>query len=164
MKHQNPILNNLEKIVVNVGVGKLRAQSQFDEKVLPEVIKELTSITGQAPAVRKAKKSIAGFKTREGDTIGLQVTLRRARMADFFTKVIATALPRVKDFRGIEQGTMDEKGNLNIGFREHVVFPEIIPEKSKINFGMQVTIVPRVRGKEKARALYQSLGVPLKKK
>lgn len=153
----------LSKIVVNVGVGKLRGQNaQFDEKALPELMNELALITGQRPAPRQAKKSIAGFKTRTGDVIGLQVTLRGKRMQDFFTRIVRIVLPRVKDFRGLDLKNIDHAGNLNIGFREQYVFPEINVEKSKVHFGLQVTIVPTTKNREQAIAFYRSAGVPLK--
>jgi len=151
----------LLKIVVNAGVGKLRSMQQFDDKVLPEIQKEIATITGQKPAERKAKKSIATFKVREGEVVGLQVTLRKQRMHDFFTKVVHIVLPRVKDFRGLALSNVDHDGNLNFGFRDQLVFPEINPEKSKVAFGIQVTVVPKIRDREKAIALYRSLGVPL---
>jgi len=157
------IKQHIEKIVVNIGIGKLTQRAQFKDKVLPEVIKELSIITGQKPAPRQAKKPIANFKTRTGDTIGLQVTLRGARMEDFFKKLIHLALPRVKDFRGISIDNIDEHGNLNIGFREQYVFPEINIDHSTVNFGLQVTIVPKIKNRAKVIDFYKSSGVPLKK-
>ncbi|MDI6734054.1 MAG: 50S ribosomal protein L5 [Patescibacteria group bacterium] len=154
--------NKLGKIVVNIGVGKMRNQTQFEEKILPEIMKELSVITGQKPATRAAKKSIAGFKTRTGDIIGLKVTLRRRRMEDFFTRLIRVVLPRVKDFRGIDLKNIDEHGQLNIGFREQYVFPEIMIEKSRMNFGLQVTLVPIIKNRQTAIDFYRSVGVPLK--
>lgn len=156
-------LENLEKIVVNVGLGKMRNLTQFEEKLLPEVIKEISVITGQKPAVRRAKKSIAGFKTRTGDIIGLQTTLRGKRMKDFLARLINIVFPRVKDFRGIDLKNIDGGGNLNVGFKEQSAFPEINIEASKVNFGLQVTVVPKLRKREKAIELYRSLGLPLKK-
>lgn len=155
--------NNLEKIVVNVGVGRMRAFPQFDEKVLPAIAEELSMITGQKPSPRPTKKAVASFKTREGDVVGLQMTLRGARMREFLTKLVRVVLPRVKDFRGLERSNVDANGNLNIGLREQYVFPEINPEKSKTQFGLQVTVVPRVRDRARAIAFYESAGVPLKK-
>lgn len=157
------IKKHIEKIVVNIGIGKLTQRAQFKDKVLPEVIKELSVITGQKPAPRQAKKPIANFKTRTGDTIGLQVTLRGTRMEDFFKKLIHIALPRVKDFRGISIDNIDEHGNLNVGFREQYVFPEIDIDHSIVNFGLQVTIVPKIKNRVKAIDFYKSSGVPLKK-
>ncbi len=157
------IKKQIEKIVVNIGIGKLTQRPQFKDKVLPEVIKELSIITGQKPALRQAKKAIANFKTRTGDPVGLQVTLRGTRMEDFFKKLIHLALPRVKDFRGISVDHIDEHGNLNIGFREQYVFPEINIDHSTVNFGLQVTVVPKNKNREKAVDFYKLSGVPLKK-
>ncbi|MEK7629786.1 MAG: 50S ribosomal protein L5 [Patescibacteria group bacterium] len=161
MKQVNE-LKKLEKAVINIGIGKLRQQSHFEDKVLPEILKEIAVITGQKAAPRKTKKAIAGFKSREGDIVGLQVTLRRRRLKDFVTRVIRIVLPRVKDFRGLDLKNIDDHGNLNIGFREQFVFPEIEAEKSKIAFGLQVTIVPVFKNREKAIDLYKELGVPLR--
>ncbi len=155
--------DKIKKIVVNVGIGRLSQQPNFEEKSLPELIKELSSITGQKPAITKAKKSIAGFKVREGQAVGLKVTLRRQRMFNFLEKLNKIIFPRLRDFRGINLKNLDAKGNLNIGLREQTVFPEINPESSKINFGMEITIVSNVKDKEEAIELYRSLGVPLKK-
>lgn len=154
--------NELEKIVVSIGVGKMRNLSNFEDKVLPEVMESLAIVTGQRPATRKAKKSIASFKTRLGDIIGLQVTLRRGRMKDFFTRLVTIILPRVKDFRGLNEKSVDERGSLNIGFRDQAVFPEIDLEKSRISFGVQVTVVPRTRQREKAIDFFRKSGVPFK--
>ncbi len=153
----------LEKIVVSTGVGKLREKSNFDEAVLPEVSEELALITGQKPALRKAKQSIAGFKTRAGDVVGLTVTLRGKRMKDFLERLIHITLPRVRDFRGIELKQFDPHGNLTVGIKEHTVFPEINQEKCKINFGLQVTLVSDTKTKESGIEYLRSLGLPLKK-
>ena len=153
----------IEKIVVNAGLGRLSQQAQFEEKILPETEKEFSAITGQKPSFRPAKKSIAGFKIRENQVIGLKTTLRQKRMEDFFERLVNLALPRVKDFRGLDLGSVDGNGNLNIGFKEQSVFPEIDLEKSKTSFGLQVTIVPKKRNREAAIDLYRRLGLPLKK-
>lgn len=152
----------IEKVVVNVGVGRMRQTPSFEEKILPEIIKELSQITGQKPSPRAARKSIAGFRIRQGDIVGLKVTLRGKRMADFLNKVINIALPRVRDFRGLDLKNVDSGGNLNIGFRDKQVFPEIDMDKSKFDFGLQVTVVPKEKNREKAIDLYRSIGVPLK--
>ena len=157
------ITGKLEKIVVSVGLGKLRNQPSFEDKVLPAVEGELAVITGQKPARRQAKKSIAGFKTRTGDIIGLQVTLRGKMMADFLKRLVNLVIPRVKDFRGIDPKNIDERGNLNVGFREQFVFPEISAEKSRVNFGLQVTMVVFAKNRNDAIEFYRSIGVPLKK-
>lgn len=155
-------IDKLEKIVVNVGVGRLSQQSNFQEKILPEITKELALITGQKPSPRGAKKSIAGFKTRTGDIVGLKVTLRGKRMNDFLKRLIEISMPRVKDFRGINLKNVDRSGNLNIGFKEQYIFPEIKAETSKVHFGLQVTLVPTLKDREKAIDFYRRLGVPLK--
>ncbi len=157
------IRKNLEKIVINVGLGRLRQQSNFEDKFLPEIVKELALITGQKPSPRQAKKSIAGFKIRAGDIVGLQVTLRGKRMEDFLTRLISFVLPRVRDFRGLDLNSVDAGGNLNIGFKEQFVFPEISADKSKVNFGLQVTIVTVLESKDEAIDFYRLVGVPLKK-
>ncbi|MBI1838693.1 MAG: 50S ribosomal protein L5 [Candidatus Colwellbacteria bacterium] len=155
--------NKLEKIVVSVGVGRMRNNPQFEEKVLPEIVKELSLIIGQHPATRGAKKSIAAFKTREGDTVGLTATLRGKRMRDFLFRLTNIALPRVRDFRGVDTKSFDARGNLTMGIKEHTVFPEINPETSKFNFGMEITIVGKTKSKEEGIELSKTLGVPLKK-
>lgn len=161
---QSENLRKIEKIVVNVGVGRMNQQANFSDKILPEVMKELAAITGQKPEPRPAKKAIAGFKSREGQTIGLRTTLHGKRAHDFLSRVVNITLPRVKDFRGLELKNVDGHGNLNFGLREHLVFPEIIPESSKVNFGMEITVVPRrMKSRDEAIALYRLLGVPLKK-
>lgn len=155
----------LEKIVVNVGLGRLSSQPNFAEKILPEVIKELSLITGQKPANRGAKKSIAGFKLRTGAIIGLKATLRGRRMRDFLNRMAHVVLPRVKDFRGIDKKSIDNSGNLTIGFKEQLSFPEIVQDTSRVNFGLETTLVPKdkIRDKEKSVELYKELGIPFKK-
>ncbi len=156
--------NSLEKIVVNTGIGRLATNSpNFEEKVLPNVIEEFKAITGQHPAVRRARISIAGFKMRAGTVVGLSTTLRGARMRDFLNRLNAIVLPRVRDFRGIRLKNIDGNGNISIGLREHTAFPEISPETSKADFGLQVTIVPKIKNRERVEELYRSLGMPLQK-
>lgn len=154
----------LEKAVVNIGVGRLRQSTgaQFEEKILPEIMKELGLITGQKPAPRPAKLSIAGFKIRQGDIVGVKVTLRGRRLNDFSNRIINVVLPRVRDFKGLDQKAIDRNGNLSVGFKEQYVFPEISPDKSKISFGFEVTFVPRAKNREDAIMLYKSLGFRLK--
>ena len=155
---------NLEKLVVNSGLGRLSSQPNFEDKMLPELVKEFSVIVGQKPAFRSAKKSIAGFKLRAGTVVGLKATLRKKRMEQFFKKLINVVLPRVRDFRGIKNSSIDQNGNLSIGLKEQLVFPEVSPETSKVNFGLEVTIVPKSKNKEKAVALYKELGIPFSKK
>lgn len=161
MQKQN-LEKQFEKAVVNIGVGRMRQHAQFEEKILPEIIQELALITGQKPSPRPTKKAIAGFKTRTGDIVGLKVTLRRKRMAGFIKKIISIVLPRVRDFRGIPVKNIDSAGNLNIGLKEQYVFPEISPEKSRVNFGLEITIVPKIKIRENAVDLYKSSGFPIK--
>lgn len=157
--------NKLEKVVVNVGIGRLSTQPNFDAKILPDVIKDLTTITGQKPSSRPAIKSISGFKLRQGTIVGLKTTLRGAHMNSLISKIVNVTLPRVRDFRGINQGAIDKNGNLNIGLKEHIVFPEISPEHTKVNFGMQFTLVPMtpIKDMKSAVEFYKKIGIPFKK-
>ncbi len=156
-------MKQIEKVVVASGVGRRSQEEHFEDKTLPEIENDLSRITSQKPSRRPARQSIAGFKIRAGQIVGLKVTLRGARMEDFLKKLVNAALPRVKDFRGLEIKNVDESGNLNIGFKDQTVFPEIELEKTRINFGMQVTIVPKTKNREAAIDLYRHLGIPLKK-
>ena len=153
----------LEKIVINTGLGRLSQQANFEDKVLPEIIKDFALITGQKPASRPARLSIAGFKLRAGTVVGLKVTLRGRRMQQFLERLNKIALARVRDFRGISLNSVDKNGNLTIGIKEHTIFPEISPEASRYDFGLEVTVVPKNKGREKAIELYRELGIPLKK-
>lgn len=152
---------HFEKAVINAGVGRLRQQGQFEEKILPEIIQTMAAITGQKPAPRPAKKSIAAFKTRAGDIVGLKTTLRGKRMADFIGRLVSIVLPRVRDFRGIALNNIDSEGNLNIGFRDQYAFPEISPEKSKYGFGLQINIKVDAKSRDEAIRLYREAGFPL---
>jgi len=153
----------MEKIAMNVGVGRLSQQPNFEDKILPEISKNLSLITGQKPAVCRAKKSISGFKIRAGQIVGLKTTLRRHRMTDFLNKLIKVIFPRVRDFRGLDLKSIDKKGNLTVGLKEQTVFPEINPETSKIDFGMEISIVSNAKTRSEAIKLYRNLGIPLKK-
>ena len=146
------------KIIVNTGVGTVK-----DKKRLEIIVDRLAKITGQAPAVRGAKKSIANFKIRTGDTAGYQVTLRGARAQAFLDKFIHIVLPRVKDFRGIRPTSIDEMGNISIGLREHTVFPETSDEESKDIFGLSITIATTAKNKKEASSFLRHLGLPLQK-
>jgi large subunit ribosomal protein L5 len=151
----------LEKIVVNAGVGRASQLPNFEDKILKQIQKDIARLAGQQPHVRKAKKSIAGFKIREGQTVGVRVTLRGPKMVDFFERFIRIVLPRVRDFSGIALGNVDQGGVANIGIREQLVFPEINPEESFFIFPLQVTLVPKHKDRAEALAAYRSLGVPL---
>ena len=154
----------LEKVVIDVGVGRLSQTPNFEEKALVQVMRDIADMTGQQPQIRRAAKSIAGFKIREGQVVGVRVTLRREKMVDFFTRLVTIVLPRVRDFGGLNLSAVDHGGVLNVGIRDHVVFPEIVPEQSPITFPLGVNVVPRVKNREKAMAEYKKLGVPMKKK
>ncbi|MBI2037189.1 MAG: 50S ribosomal protein L5 [Candidatus Liptonbacteria bacterium] len=151
----------IEKVVVNCGVGRMSQQPQFEEKLLPEIVKDIAAITGQKPQLRAAKKSIAGFKLRMGQTVGLRATLRGKRASDFVQRLVHAVLPRVRDFRGLPLSNVDRDGNLTLGIREHIVFPEISPEHTKVSFGFEVTIVPTLRDRDRALEFYKTLGIPL---
>ena len=155
---------NLEKIVVATGVGKLRQRADFVTNLLPIITKDLTAITGQKPSERPARKSVAGFKIRGGDVVGLKVTMRGKRMNDFLKRLIEVVLPRIKDFHGIDPKNIDRDGNLTIGIKEHIVFPEVNPDEVKFDFGLEVTLVPSKRGKGDAYDFFKSLGIPLQGK
>lgn len=149
----------LEKIVINTGVGRFIKE----EKTIERIAKELAMISGQKPVLRKAKKSISGFKLREGSIVGVSVTLRGKRMYDFLDRMISIALPRSKDFRGIDSKNFDKMGNLNFGIKESSIFPEINYENVKDIFGLEVTVVTTAKNREKGVALLKQLGLPLKK-
>jgi len=147
-----------KKAVINVGVGRLAK----DEKGLERISKDLASITGQRPVTKKAKKSIASFKIREGLPIGLALTLRGKRMFDFMDRFVNIALPRSRDFRGIEAKNLDGQGNLNIGIRESSIFPELNYENMKDVFSLEVTFVTTAKNKEQGMALFKKMGFPIK--
>lgn len=153
----------LTKIVINAGIGRLTQTPNFEEKILPEISRDISLISGQKPKLTAAKKSIAGFKIRAGQTVGLKVTLRRKRMYDFLEKLIKIIFPRLRDFRGIDLKNIDSKGNLTVGFREQIVFPEISAETLKVDFGFEISIVSSAKNREEAMELYRQLGLPLKK-
>ncbi|MDP2629508.1 MAG: 50S ribosomal protein L5 [Candidatus Harrisonbacteria bacterium] len=154
----------LQKIVVSTGLGRLSQNAEFEKKQLPEVSAALAQITGQKAQPRPAKKSIAGFKLREGIIIGLKTTLRRERMMQFLNKTVHAVLPRIRDFHGITLTSIDERGNLTFGIKEHIVFPEIVLEDVNTIFGIEITLVPRKPlSKEEAVSLYRQLGIPLEK-
>jgi large subunit ribosomal protein L5 len=157
------IYSKIEKVVVNSGIGRLSQQANFSDKLLPELESEFAAIVGQRGATKGARISIAGFKIREGNVVGIMATLRGARMELFLKKVINIVLPRVRDFRGIDAKGVDKNGNLTIGLKEHLVFPEVSPETSKVGFGLQLTIVPKVQKRAEAMELYKEIGIPFKK-
>jgi len=148
----------IKKTVVNVGIGSFSK----DEKTQEEIAKDLSLITGQKPLVTLAKKSISVFKTREGMPVGLKITLRGKRMYDFIERLINVVLPRTRDFRGLSVKSIDEGGNLTIGIKEHIIFPEISQEDLKRIFGLEITITTNAQNKEKALELFKLMGFPIK--
>jgi large subunit ribosomal protein L5 len=146
------------KIVVNMGVG----EAPKDAKLLDGAVKDLTTITGQKPAIRRAKKSIATFKLREGSPIGAAVTLRGARMWDFLDRLTSIVLPRIRDFRGLNPKSFDGNGNYSFGLTEQLVFPEIDYDDIDTTRGMDVTIVTTAKNDDEGRALLLALGFPLR--
>lgn len=150
----------LDKIVVNMGVGAAVA----DQKVLEEAVRDLESITGQKPSIRKAKKAISNFKLREGMNIGAMVTLRRDRMYEFLDRLVNIALPRVRDFRGLSDKSFDGRGNFTLGVKEQIIFPEINVDKVTKVLGMDITFVTTAGTDNEAYELLQAFGVPFRKK
>lgn len=148
----------IDKVVVNVGVGKAK-----DSNMIELAEKTIRRITGQHPVKTKAKKSIAGFKLREGTVVGLTVTLRGKKMTDFIEKLIHVTFPRVRDFRGLSVKSFDEQGNLSIGLKEHMAFPEIRPDEVEQVHGIEVTIKTTADNAEEGAALLKGLGFPFKK-
>ncbi|WP_296061614.1 50S ribosomal protein L5 [uncultured Ellagibacter sp.] len=150
----------LQKIVVNMGVGAAAS----DHKLLDAAMNDMRIITGQQPCVTRAKKSIAGFHVREGQAIGCKVTLRGDRMWEFLDRLLSTALPRVRDFRGISRTSFDGRGNYTLGITEQLIFPEIEYDKVDRTRGMDITFVTTAESNENALALLEALGFPFKSK
>jgi large subunit ribosomal protein L5 len=148
------------KVSVSVSTGTMMKKDRHRNEL---VVDRLSKITGQKPTLRKAKQSVASFKIREGDQIGVSVTLRGARMYDFLDKVVSVALPRTKDFRGLKRTSVDDIGNITFGIKEHTIFPEIKDEELKDVFGMAITIVTTARDVKTATRFFEEIGVPFKK-
>lgn len=151
-------LPKLSKIVISSGTGKAK-----DKKRNELVANRLAVIAGQKPTMRRAKQSIATFKSRQGDVIGVAVTLRGERMNGFLDKLINVAVPRMRDFRGFSIDSVDDMGNLTLGFKENNIFPETAEEELKDVFGMAITIVSTAKDKKSAQAFFKALGIPFKK-
>jgi len=149
----------VQKVVVNIGLG----ESVSNSKALDAGIADLTAITGQKPLITRAKKSIAGFKVREGMPIGAKVTLRGQRMYDFLAKLTGIAMPRIRDFQGLKDKAFDGSGNYNIGLKDQLIFPEIHYDKIDRARGMNITITTNANTDMEARALLVALGFPFKK-
>jgi large subunit ribosomal protein L5 len=153
----NPLrVPRLEKVVVNMGIG----EAVRDAKVMDGALEDLATITGQKPLVTKARKSIANFKLREGMAIGAKVTLRGDRMWEFLDRLLATALPRIRDFRGLDSRSFDGQGNYTLGLTEQLVFPEIDYDKVDAVRGMDITVVTTAATDDEGRALLRALGFP----
>jgi large subunit ribosomal protein L5 len=151
-------LPRLEKIVVNMGVGK----ALQDKNRMQQSADQLAQITGQRPQITKAKKSVSGFRLREGNEIGCRVTLRGQRMYEFLDRLISIALPRIRDFRGVNPKSFDGHGNYSLGLAEQMVFPEIDPDKVTFTQGMDVTFVTTTNSDEEARELLRAFGMPFR--
>lgn len=156
--YKNPMQSpRILKAVVSAGIGSIK-----DKKKVELVADRLAKITGQKPAIRGAKKSIASFKVRQGDPSGYQITLRGPRMFGFLDKLLHVALPRTKDFRGISEKAVDAIGNITIGIKEHTIFPETSDEELKDVFGLSVTVVTTARTKQEGLAFFRFVGFPLR--
>ncbi len=155
----------IEKVVINVGFGKdiSGKGGSEQERIQKSILDDLATISGQAPSLNSAKKSIAGFKIRKGNPVGCSVILRKKRMYDFIDRLISVSLPRVRDFSGIKISSFDKKGNLNMGIKEHIIFPEIYAEKARNIFGLEITVVNTSKSKEEGIKLLQLIGFPIKK-
>ena len=152
----------VERVVINIGLGKL-SEGGKNTNVIDDAVEELSMITGQKPVIKKAKKSIAGFKLREGMPVGCMVTLRGYIMYEFLDRLINLALPRVRDFRGVSPKAFDGNGNYTLGVKEHIIFPEIDYSKIQNVKGMNITIVTTTDSDNEARELLEKLGVPFEK-
>ena len=155
----NPMqVPRIEKVTCNIGVG----EASRNAKLLDVAVEQLTNITGQKPLIRKAKRSIAAFKLREGMPVGCKVTLRRQRMYEFLDRLIAIALPRVRDFRGVSETAFDGNGNYSLGLTEQLVFPELNPDKFTKAQGMNITFVTSTDSNDESRELLRLFGMPFR--
>jgi len=154
----------IEKTVINTGFGREIASKTGDEqkKFREAVLEDLSLLSGQRAVLTRAKKAISAFKIREDMAIGAKVTLRGQKMNDFLEKIIHVVLPRSRDFRGIEPSSIDRSGNLTLAIKEHIAFPEILPEKAKRIFGLEITVATSARSKEEGLQLLKLLGFPIK--
>jgi large subunit ribosomal protein L5 len=159
--YDNPMeVPRIAKVVINIGIG----EAKDNDKALDAAVGDVVTITGQKPALIKAKKSVAAFKLREGQTVGIKTTLRGRRMWFFLDKLLNVALPRIRDFRGVNPDGFDGRGNYSLGLREQVIFPEIDYDKIDKLRGLEVSIVTTARTDDEARSLLTRLGMPFKKK
>jgi large subunit ribosomal protein L5 len=157
--YKNPMqVPKLEKIVVNMGLG----EAISNNKLIEQAQEQMMAISGQKPVITKARKSIANFKLREGQSIGAMVTLRKDRMYEFFDRLVSIALPRVRDFKGVSSKSFDGKGNYTLGIREQIIFPEINYDRIEKIKGMNITIVTTAKNDEEGRALLRHMGMPFR--
>lgn len=145
------------KVSINVGLSRASREQNFKESV----VRDLKAITGQAPVITKAKKAVAGFKIRENQEVGATVTLRGAKMWDFVYKLISTSLPRIKDFQGISEKCFDKQGNLSIGVKEHLIFPEISPDDVSTIMGLQVNVATTAKSQQEGKRFLKLIGFPI---
>ncbi|MBN2453732.1 MAG: 50S ribosomal protein L5 [Candidatus Omnitrophica bacterium] len=150
----------LEKVVINVGLG----EAAQDIKILESAQREISMITGQRPVITKAKKAIANFKIRRGSSIGCKVTLRKAMMYEFMDRLISVAIPRIRDFRGLNAASFDKSGNYSFGLNEQAIFPEVDADKITKVYGMDITIVTTAKTEKEAYELLRLIGIPFTKK
>lgn len=163
--YKNPMeAPRIEKVTINSGFGKFAAGKTKDEqkKIQDAISRDLGLITGQKTVLTKSRKSIASFKIREGQEIGCKVTLRKKRMFDFLERIIDVTLPRSRDFQGLPADGMDKYGNYSFGIREHIAFPEILPEKVNFIFGFQITVVTSAKSPKEGLELLRLCGFPIK--
>ncbi len=155
----------MEMAVVNIGFGKIlqSVEPSQRENLTKEILEELALICGQKLILTKSKKSISSFKIKKGSIVGAKAVLRGRRMYDFLDRLVNLALPRARDFQGLPESSVDKGGNLNIGIKEHIIFPEIQPEKTKRFFGFQITVVTNAKKREEALELFKLMGFPFKK-
>ncbi|MDP4007161.1 MAG: 50S ribosomal protein L5 [bacterium] len=155
----------IEKVVLNSSFGKLASGKTGEEagKIGDTIAQDLGLISGQRPVLTKAKKSIAAFKLRQGTPVGVKVTLRGKKMYDFLDRFVHIVLPRSRDFQGLSQTMVDHQGNLTVGMKEHLFFPEISPERANIPFGLEVTVSTSAKTKEEGVELFMALGFPIQK-
>lgn len=155
----NPmVVPEIEKVSINIGLSRAANDQNFTK----DAMNDLKAITGQAPVASKAKKAISGFKTRQGQDVGLMVTLRNGKMWDFVYKLISATIPRIKDFQGIDQKSFDEQGNLSIGIKEQLIFPEVSPDDITTIMGLQVNITTTANSKEEGMKMLKLLGFPIR--
>ncbi len=160
LKLKNPMeVPRLMKVVINVGAG----EAVSNKNALEKIVEQLSTIAGQKAVITKARKSVSAFKIRKGLAIGAKVTLRGERMYSFLEKLVKVVIPRLKDFRGVSVKSVDQSGNLNLGFPEQIIFPEIEFDKIDKIRGLEVTVVTNAKNHEKGKKLFEVMGVPFKK-